>query len=91
MAVFSFEDVALPRDFPSFKKRRLQSSPREAWRHRPGANVLRQAVRDALTEIQDGDFVGYLRDEIHIVVDDQDGEAVPFKTLHQPDERQRIS
>jgi hypothetical protein len=49
-------------------------------------HVRGRTVGDALAEIQHGDVVGDLLHHRHVVVDDEDGQAVPLETLEQADE-----
>ena len=41
------------------------------------------AVRDAASEVEHGDVLGGFRDQRHVVIDDQDGEALRRDTLEQ--------
>ena len=46
-------------------------------------HLARRAVGDALAEIEHGDVVGDRLDQLHVVLDDQDGQAVAFQAAQQ--------
>ena len=48
-------------------------------------NIRGRAVGYALAEIEHRDVVGDLLHHRHVVVDDEDGQAVPLKSLEQAD------
>ena len=46
-------------------------------------HVARRAIGDAAAEVQHGDVVGDLLDQVHVVIDDEDRQAVPLQAAEQ--------
>src|SRR3974390_1312584 len=49
-------------------------------------HVGRQTIGDSSSEIQHRDAVGDLLDQVHVVVDNQNGETVPLEAPEQGDQ-----